>query len=93
MRRGVSGEVEESSAEGWARDAWGGMSRDWPKKVGGRGVWVARDGLERRRTLRERECGLVEWALDWAMVGVVVLSLVDRWVSASVLVDWILSLS
>jgi hypothetical protein len=45
------------------------MSRDWPKEVVGSGVWVARDGLERRRTLRERECGLVDWVLDWAMVG------------------------
>lgn len=85
MRRGVKGEVEESSAEGWARDAWGGMSRDWPKEVDGRGVWVARDGLERRRTLRDRECGLVAWVLDWAMVGVMVFSLVDRLASPSVL--------
>jgi hypothetical protein len=32
---------------------------------------VARDGLERRRTLRDRECGLVDWGLNWAMAGVV----------------------
>jgi hypothetical protein len=52
------------------------MSRDEPKEVVGRGVWVARDGLERRRTLRERECGLVlDWVLNWAMVDVIILSL------------------
>jgi hypothetical protein len=46
---------------------------------------VARDGLERRRTLRERECGLVDWVLDWAMVAVIVLSLVGRLSSSSFL--------
>ena len=65
------------------------MSRFEPKEVVGSGVWVARDGLERRRTLRERECGLVDWVLDWAMAGVMVLSLVNRWASYSVLVYWI----
>jgi hypothetical protein len=61
------------------------MSRDWPKEVGGSGVWVARDGLDRRRTLRERECGLVVWELDWAMVDGMVLSLVGRCADPSVL--------
>ena len=67
------------------------MSRGEPKEVVGSGVWVARDGLERRRTLRERECGLVDWVLDWAMVsvvGVVCLSLVGRWPRPLVLFDW-----
>ena len=61
------------------------MSRDWPKEVAGSGVWVARDGLERRRTLRERECALVDWMLDWAMVDLMILSLVDGWTSSSLL--------
>jgi hypothetical protein len=39
------------------------------KEVAGRGVWVARDGRERRRTLRERGCGADEdWLLDWAIL-------------------------
>ena len=46
---------------------------------------MARDGLERRRTLRERECGLVVWELDWAMVDGMVLSLVGRCADPSVL--------
>lgn len=35
------------------------MSREEPRVVLGRGVWVAREGRERRRTLRERECAIV----------------------------------
>ena len=54
------------------------MSRGGPKEVVGSGVWVARDGLERRRTLRERECGLVVWVLDWAMARVLVVPLLGR---------------
>ena len=61
------------------------MSRDGPKEVVGRGVWVAREGLERRRTLRERECGLADWVVDWAMVGVVDLLVADTRTSLFVL--------
>ena len=61
------------------------MSRGEPKEVVGSGVWVARDGLERRRTLRERECGLVDWVLDWAMARVLVVPLLGRWAGSSVL--------
>jgi hypothetical protein len=40
------------------------------KEVAGRGVWVAREGRERRRTLRERGCGVEEedWLLGWAIL-------------------------
>ena len=60
VRRGVRGDdLDAGSVEGWASVASGEMLRDGgPKVVAGRGVWVARDGRERRRTLRERECGV-----------------------------------
>ena len=42
------------------------------KEVVGRGVWVAKEGRERRRTLRERGCGVGDWAVGWAMFGFLV---------------------
>lgn len=69
VSRGVRVEVEVVSAdEGWARDAREAMSRDWPKDVAGRGACVARDGRDRRRTLRVRECGEDDW-VDCAMLS------------------------
>lgn len=62
-------------------DAWLGMSRDEPNEVTGSGVCVAREGRERRRTLRDRECGLVDWEWDWAMVAIAALSIADVRVS------------
>jgi hypothetical protein len=70
VSRGVKGVVEIGSAEGYAREAWLGMSRENPNMVLGRGVCVAREGRDRRRTFRERECGLVDWEVGWAMVVV-----------------------
>jgi hypothetical protein len=70
VSRGVKGVVDVGSAEGCAREAWLGMSRDEPNEVLGRGVCVAREGRDRRRTLRDRECGLVDWEVGWAMVVV-----------------------
>jgi hypothetical protein len=37
------------------------------KAVADRGVWVAREGRERRRTFRERGCGVddEDWAILW----------------------------
>ena len=35
--------------------------------------------------MRERECGLVDWVLDWAMVDLMILSLVGGWTSSSLL--------
>ena len=64
VRRGVRGdEFDIESLKGWAKVASGAMLRDGPggpNKVAGRGVWVARDGRERRRTFSESECGADE---------------------------------
>lgn len=51
------------------------------KEVVGRGVWVAKEGRERRRTLRERGCGVGDWAVGWAMFGFLVFffKLVESW--------------
>jgi len=40
------------------------------KEVADRGVWVAREGRDRRRTLRERGCGVDDgnWLLAWAIL-------------------------
>lgn len=40
------------------------------KAVADRGVWVAREGRERRRTFRERGCGGddEDWVLGWAIM-------------------------
>jgi hypothetical protein len=46
------------------------MSSDEPNEVLGSGVCVAREGRDRRRTFRERECGLVDWEVGRAMVVV-----------------------
>lgn len=54
------------SAEGWAREAVGGMVVVVVLELSlvfGRGVCVAREGRERRRTFREREWGVVGWAM------------------------------
>lgn len=55
MSKGAKGEVDVGSADGWARVALLGMSRDDPNEVAESGVCVAREGLESRRTLRDSE--------------------------------------
>jgi hypothetical protein len=70
VSRGVRGAVDVGSADGYASEAWLGMSSDEPNEVLGSGVCVAREGRDRRRTFRERECGLVDWEVGRAMVVV-----------------------
>lgn len=72
VRRGVRGdEVDDGSVDGQAWVASGWMLRDGGlKEVAGRGVCVAKEGRERRRTFRERGCGVddEDWLLDWAIL-------------------------
>ena len=53
----MSGYEVLSAVDGKAREAEGGISMPFPKLVFGNGVWVAREGLDKRRTLRLMECG------------------------------------